>query len=67
MPTCSPSQITLNGTTYTDQTYCATPTTADPLCTESKTYNYIQFPTAQTETQITETWGGLLDWGVIRH
>ena len=64
LPTCSPSRITLNGSTYTDQSYCSTPTTADPLCTENKTYNYTQFP---GQTQITETWGSLLDWGVTHH
>ena len=50
---------------FTDQTYCATPTAAVPLCTENKTFNYVSVG-GTTDTQITETWGSLLDW-VVRH
>ena len=65
LPECAPTQVTLDGTTYTDQTYCAAPSTGQPLCTESKTFNYVTVGAA-TDTQINETWGGLIDWA-IRH
>jgi hypothetical protein len=61
LPTCVPTQFSFNGTTYYDQTYCSTATTADPLCTQNKQYNYVSVNGAD-ETQITETWLGLIDW-----
>jgi len=65
LPECAPTQVTLDGTTYTDQTYCAAPSSTQVLCTENKTFNYVP-DGALTQTQITETWGGLVDWA-IRH
>ena len=51
----------MNGTTYYDQSFCAQPTTALPLCTQNKDYNYTAYP---GETQITEIWAGDIDWNV---
>lgn len=66
LPTCPATQVSLDDVNFTDQSYCAAPTNpGDPLCTESKTYNYVNV-NGTTETQITETWGGLIDW-VTRH
>ena len=67
LPECAPTQdnVSVNGGTYTDQTYCAAPSTTQTLCTESKTFNYVPVGTS-TGTQITETWGGLIDWSVKR-
>jgi len=67
LPECAPTQVTVDGTTYTDQTYCAAPSATQVLCTESKAFNYVLLPDGTTtDTQITETWGGLIDWA-IRH
>ena len=66
LPECAPTQVSLDGVTYLDQTYCAAPTNpGDPLCTESKAFNYVNVA-GMTDTQITETWGGLIDWSVKR-
>lgn len=65
LPTCAPTLVSLDGVTYSDQTYCSHPTTADPLCTQNKVYNNIQDPTSGAEeTQITETWVGFQDWSM---
>ena len=62
-----PTQVSLDGMTYTDQTYCAVATAAQPLCTVNKDYNYVLGADGVTTfTQITETWSGLVDW-VVRH
>ncbi len=66
LPVCAPTQLSFDGTTFTDQTYCAQATLQDPLCTQSKQYNYIVGTDGTVYTQITETWVGLLDW-VTRH
>jgi len=67
LPTCAPTLVSLDGVTYSDQTYCSHPTTANPLCTQNKVYNYIQDPTTNAEeTQISETWVGFQDWS-MRH
>ena len=59
LPECAPTQVSYDGTTFTDQTYCAS---ASPgiLCTTNKTYNYIVV-NGVTETQITENWVGDVD------
>jgi hypothetical protein len=61
LPLCPVTQFTVNGTTYYDQSFCAQPTTALPLCTQNKDYNYTAYP---GETQITEIWAGDIDWNV---
>ena len=61
LPLCPVTQFTVNGTTYYDQSFCAQATTALPLCTQNKDYNYTAYP---GETQITEIWSGYLDWNV---
>ncbi len=67
LPQCAPTQISLDGVTYTDQTYCAVATATQPLCTVDKTYNYVLGTDGVTTyTQINETWSGLVDW-VVRH
>ncbi len=67
LPPCAPTQISLDGVTYSDQKYCAVATSADPLCTVTKAYNYVLGSDGVTTyTQITETWSGLVDW-VVRH
>ena len=67
LPQCAPTQVSLDGMTYTDQTYCAVATAAQPLCTVNKDYNYVLGADGVTTfTQITETWSGLVDW-VVRH
>ncbi len=59
LPQCAPTQVSLDGVTFTDQTYCAS---ASPgiLCTQSKSYNYVVVD-GVTETQITEIWLGDVD------
>jgi hypothetical protein len=59
LPECPPTQFSLDGTTFTDQTFCSS---ASPgtLCTTNKTYNYVA-EDGVTETQITETWVGDVD------
>jgi hypothetical protein len=59
LPECAPTQVSFDGVTFTDQTFCAS---ASPgtLCTTSKTYNYIVV-NGVTETQITENWVGDVD------
>ena len=59
LPECAPTQVSLDGVTFTDQTFCAS---ASPgtLCTTSKTYNYVVVG-GVTETQITENWAGDVD------
>ncbi|MGO9854065.1 MAG: hypothetical protein ACLPYY_03345 [Acidimicrobiales bacterium] len=61
LPLCLVTQFTVNGTTYYDQSFCAEATTALPLCTQNKDYNYTADP---GETQITEIWSGYIDWNV---
>jgi hypothetical protein len=59
LPECPPTQISYDGVTFTDQTFCAS---ASPgtLCTTKKTYNYVVVD-GVTETQITEHWAGDVD------
>jgi hypothetical protein len=59
LPECAPTQVSLDGVTFTDQTFCAS---ASPgtLCTTNKSYNYVLVD-GVTETQITETWVGDVD------
>jgi hypothetical protein len=59
LPECAPTQVSFDGVTFTDQTFCAS---ASPgvLCTTNKTYNYVLVD-GVTETQITETWVGDVD------
>jgi hypothetical protein len=59
LPECPPTQISYDGLTFTDQTFCAS---ASPgtLCTTKKTYHYIVV-NGVTETQITEHWVGDVD------
>jgi len=60
-----PTEFTLNGTTYYDQSFCSAASTALPLCTQNKDYNYIA-GTGGDQTQITEVWLGDIDWS-LRH
>jgi hypothetical protein len=59
LPQCPPTQVSFDGVTFTDQTFCAS---ASPgvLCTTNKSYNYVVVD-GVTETQITETWVGDVD------
>lgn len=61
LPICPVTEFTVNGTMYYDQSFCAQATTALPLCTQNKDYNYTAYP---GQTQITEIWSGDIDWNV---
>jgi hypothetical protein len=65
LPQCPPTQISLDGVTFTDQTFCAS---ASPgtLCTTKKTFDYVVV-NGVTETQITERWVGDVDCCIWRH
>jgi hypothetical protein len=65
LPECPPTQISYDGQTFTDQTFC---TSASPgvLCTTRKTYNYVVV-NGVTETQITEHWVGDVDCCFWKH
>ena len=67
LPVCPPTQVSVNGQPFTDQTYCVAASPADPLCTTNKAYNFVTDPgTGNPETQITEDWSGIQDWS-LRH
>ncbi len=59
LPQCPVTQVSLDGVTFTDETFCASPSPGT-LCATSKTYNYVVVD-GVTETQITETWVGDVD------
>ncbi len=65
LPECPPTQISYDGVTFTDQTFCAS---ASPgtLCTTRKAYHYVVV-NGVTETQITEHWVGDVDCCVWKH
>ena len=63
---CAPTQVSYTGSNgFVNQTYCQAASAAQPMCTTSKTYNYVTV-NGVTETQITETWSALVD-SVWRH
>jgi hypothetical protein len=66
MPECAPTQVTIDGVNFSDQTYCPAASAAQPTCTTNKTYNYVAVG-GTPKTQINETWDSLVDWGVTRH
>ena len=67
LPVCPPTQVSVNGQPFTDQTYCVAASPADPLCTTNKAYNFVADPgTGNPMTQITEDWAGIQDWS-LRH
>jgi len=61
-----PTQVTIDGVNFSDQTYCPAASAAQPTCTTNKVYHYIVV-NGTPMTQITETWDSLVDWGVTRH
>jgi hypothetical protein len=63
LPLCPVTQFVVNGTTYYDQSFCSAPTTAVPLCTQNKDYNY-KSVNGTDETFITEVWVGDIDWNI---
>lgn len=63
-PACPPTQVSIDGTTFTDQTYCPAATAPGQVCTTQKNFQYVNVTVnnvTTTETQISENWDGLID------
>ncbi|HUE61160.1 MAG TPA: hypothetical protein VMO88_16450 [Acidimicrobiales bacterium] len=57
---CPKTQLSLDGQTFTNETYCGGATAADPVCVIKKTYSY-STANSVTSTDIQEMWDALFD------